>query len=55
MTSQILFTNEYTLWASKPSANMKKALSKVLAQRRNTPAKFSINLCMNAFVESYYA
>ena len=31
---------------------MKKALPKVLAQHRNNVAKFTINLCTNAFVES---
>ena len=52
VTSQILLKNRYILCASKPSANMKKALPKVLAQRRNIVAKFTINLCTNAFVES---
>ena len=44
--------NKYIPRASKPSANMKKALLKVLAQHQNTTAKFTINLCTNAFVES---
>ena len=51
MTSLILLKNEYIPRASKPSANMKKALLKVFAQCRNTAATFTINLCTNAFVE----
>ena len=52
VTFQILLKSEYIPRASKPSANMKKALLKVLAQHQNTAAKFTINLCTNAFVES---
>ena len=52
VTSQILLKNGYILCASKPSAGMKQALPKVLAQRRNIVAKFTINLCTNVFVES---
>ena len=52
VTFQILLKNKYIPRASKPSANMKKALLKVLAQHQNTAAKFTINLCTNAFVES---
>ena len=51
VTSQILLKNEYILCASKPSANMKKCFKSAYTVVK-IAAKFSISLCMNAFVES---
>ena len=50
LTSQILLKNKFLCFQT--FGKYEKSTPKVLAQRQKTAAKFIINLCTNAFVES---